>query len=153
MLQSSRRFFTCLICCGLPVVVGCGRSSPFPLASVAGTVTFDGKPVTGGSIRFIPSSKDGIEAGKVAIGIIQSDGTFRLTSYKEGDGATVGSGTISYTEPPSTVEPPPDATPETWKPPATPYARLTPSSPDVTIVNGSNELTVELIRRKENRRR
>ena len=138
---------SCCLC-----LCGCSGGTPFPIARVSGTVTFEGKPVTGGSIRFVPASKGGKEAGKVAIGIIQSDGTFTLSSYGNGDGATVGMGKISYTEPPSTAEPPPNATPETWKPPVTPYANLTPTTPDVNVTEGENNLAVELVRRKTQRR-
>lgn len=49
-----------------------------------GTVTLDGKPLTTGSISFVP------QAGRSASGIIQPDGTFTLTTYTPSDGAIVG---------------------------------------------------------------
>jgi hypothetical protein len=44
----------------------------------------DGKPLTSGTVRFVPA------AGRSAKGEIQSDGTFRLGTYGETDGAMIG---------------------------------------------------------------
>jgi hypothetical protein len=52
---------------------------------VKGKVTYKGKPLARGTVKFEP---DG--AGRAATGEIQSDGTFVLTTYKQGDGAVPG---------------------------------------------------------------
>ncbi|PQO45840.1 hypothetical protein C5Y93_11320 [Blastopirellula marina] len=115
---------------------GCGANSG--LANVSGTVTADGKPVTGGTITYIPSAE-----GKPGSGEVQADGTFTITTYKDGDGAVVGEGTISYTAP--SVEIPEDLQP--GQPlPSSPYSGLKPSDPKVSIQSGKNTLTVELVK-------
>lgn len=69
---------------------GCGGSSS-NLATVEGLVTLDGKPLTQGAVTFVP------DAGRTAAGTIQSDGTFRLRTVGEGDGARVGMNQVSIT--------------------------------------------------------
>jgi hypothetical protein len=68
----------------LVAVTGCGRTGDHLTAPVSGTVTLDGKSLTGGTITFFP------EQGKMASGRIQPDGTFTLTTYQSGDGAITG---------------------------------------------------------------
>jgi hypothetical protein len=78
-----------LVVCVL-VVAGCGKGRP--VAPVRGTVTLDGKPLPGGRIMFEPiASGPNKIVGKAAFGQIQSDGSFVLSTYEEGDGAVVGS--------------------------------------------------------------
>jgi hypothetical protein len=64
------------------MLIGCGQDSK--LGRVHGTVRLDGKPLTNGTVRFVPS------AGRAATGTIQSDGTYTLGTYKTSDGALVG---------------------------------------------------------------
>jgi len=69
---------------------GCGSSGGSsgavpPLLPVKGKVTYNGKPLTSGIIRFEP---DGY--GRAATGKLQSDGTYALTTIKEGDGVVAG---------------------------------------------------------------
>ena len=73
---------------------GCGQSSAAIPSTypVKGKVSFKGKPLTNGSIVFEPT-----DAGKDAYGKIQPDGTFELTTYKEKDGAVVGSHRVYVT--------------------------------------------------------
>ena len=63
---------------------GCSRS-PFPMAEVSGKVTLDAKPLSGGTVMFVP------EKGFAAAGTLQPDGTFRLISGRPGNGAVIGS--------------------------------------------------------------
>jgi hypothetical protein len=72
---------------------GCGiagSATPPSLIPVKGKVTYKGKPLTTGVIQFEP---DGF--GRKARGQIQSDGTFVLTTAKEGDGADAGHHQVS----------------------------------------------------------
>lgn len=73
------------VLCGLSLflVVGCGGDSS--LAPVEGVVTLDGKPVAGASVTFTP-----VEGGRPAVGETGPDGTFQLTTFESGDGATIG---------------------------------------------------------------
>lgn len=55
-----------------------------PVAPVEGRVLYRGKPLEFGSVLFQP------DVGPTARGIIQPDGTFRLSTYGNGDGAVLG---------------------------------------------------------------
>ncbi len=71
-------------------IVGCEKGGR-KVVPVKGTVTIDGAPMTFGRVLFSPIASEGqMEAGKPAIGYIQSDGTFTLTTYKANDGAVTG---------------------------------------------------------------
>jgi hypothetical protein len=66
---------------------GCG-SGNVDVYPVKGKVLFDGQPmIGGGSISFVPL---GNKPGKAAGGEIAEDGSFTLTTYKEGDGCMLG---------------------------------------------------------------
>jgi hypothetical protein len=62
------------------------------LIPVKGKVTYKGKPLTKGVVKFEP---DGY--GRKARGQLQSDGTFVLTTDKDGDGAVAGHHQVSIT--------------------------------------------------------
>ncbi len=69
----------------LAVLVGCSGNgiATYP---VEGIVTLeDGTPLQTGTVEF-----NSLEHDLTASGSIQSDGTFRLTTYKAGDGAVSG---------------------------------------------------------------
>jgi hypothetical protein len=51
---------------------------------VAGRVTIDGQPLTAGFVRVIP------EAARPAVGTINKDGTFKLTTFDGEDGCVLG---------------------------------------------------------------
>ncbi|MHB1559557.1 MAG: hypothetical protein ACYC61_19085 [Isosphaeraceae bacterium] len=78
-------------CCA--ALCGCGTSGggKVPdLIPVKGKVTFKGKPVSKGVVRFEPEG-----VGREASGTIQPDGTFVLTTHKDGDGAVAGHHRVS----------------------------------------------------------
>jgi hypothetical protein len=83
----SRRFFAVIALLVLLLSAsGCGKSGELPtLIPVKGKVTYKGQPLTKGMIKFEP---DGY--GRPANGKIGSDGTFVLTTLKEGDGVVAG---------------------------------------------------------------
>ncbi len=64
---------------------GCGSSGP-EMARVRGTVTYQGKPMTKGTITFV--SPD--EKRPNATSAIGADGSFDLQTVEPGDGAQVG---------------------------------------------------------------
>ena len=65
------------------MIAGCAKRDR-SLVPVSGKVLIDGQPLTKGFVRFVPAK------GRVSSGKIQSDGTFKLTCFKEGDGAHIG---------------------------------------------------------------
>ncbi len=79
--------------CLLPCA-GCGSGSvPLaPIVPVKGKVTYKGKPITEGTVRFEP------EYGRMATGKLQPDGTFVLTTLKDGDGAAIGHHRVFITD-------------------------------------------------------
>jgi hypothetical protein len=75
---------------------GCGVKGAGTLPSlipVKGKVTFKGEPLTSGTIHFEPD-----DFGRPATGKLQSDGTFVLTTLKQGDGVVPGHHKVSITE-------------------------------------------------------
>jgi hypothetical protein len=65
------------------LAAGCSRSLP-PVARVSGRVTLAGKPVSTGMVMFHP------EHGRAALGQIDNDGRYTLTTFHKGDGAVLG---------------------------------------------------------------
>ncbi|WZO98418.1 hypothetical protein EP7_005479 [Isosphaeraceae bacterium EP7] len=61
---------------------------------VRGKVTYKGKPLAGGAIRFEPE-----DSGREAHGEIGPDGTFVLTTFRAGDGAVSGLHRVAVTAP------------------------------------------------------
>ena len=70
---------------------GCGEAGPPPLAKVHGKVTYQGKPLTAGSVLFVPvAPKEEGSRDYPAGGQIGQDGSYELTTVNPGDGAAVG---------------------------------------------------------------
>jgi hypothetical protein len=73
----------CLLA-GLASLAGCGDGLP-KRVPVSGVVLIDGQPATSGTVEFAP-----VSGGRVAAGDIGSDGRFTMTTFKTGDGCTLG---------------------------------------------------------------
>lgn len=67
-----------LLCAGLMAAAGCGGGGP-PFCDVKGTVTIDGKPVTGGMIVFVDAGDINSKSGYLTI-----DGTYSLSQVPAG---------------------------------------------------------------------
>ena len=80
------RFAFVILACGL--LAGCGDSNP-AVYPVTGTVSFNGEPLSTGTIVFIPKS-----GGASAQGQIGSGGKYTLTTFTDGDGALPGTHTV-----------------------------------------------------------
>ena len=68
-------------------------------AKILGTLTLDGKPVEGTSVMLVPVADD----GRPASALTGKDGSFRLTTFKVGDGALSGEYKIIVTKEGSNV--------------------------------------------------
>ena len=79
----------CVVAVTIVAVSGCSGVKIPPLGQVGGIVTLDGPPLTKGQVQFLPDSSKGTK-GRMAVGIIGTDGRFSLTAFKPGDGALVG---------------------------------------------------------------
>ena len=66
---------------------GCGSGNPATY-TVAGTVTYRGKPVDSARVMFMPNS------GRPASGQTDARGRFTLRTYKDGDGAMGGENVV-----------------------------------------------------------
>ncbi len=122
-------------------LVGCGGGN---LAKVTGNVTANGQPVTEGTLLFSPvAGSAGSEGALPATAEIQSDGTFTVGTENPGDGAAVGKHRVSYT-PPALVLPEWDGYGKKPEVPKSPFDGFTPTTAEVEIKSGANELTIEL---------
>ncbi len=86
-IQSAVHVFTVLLCVAIS---GCGQRYP-QTHPVSGTITYQGQPVTAGTIVFYP------EQGRSATSSIEADGSYRLTTFRPGDGALPGRHTVTIT--------------------------------------------------------
>jgi hypothetical protein len=78
------------------MLAGCGPFGEASVYPVKGKVTFEGKPlVGGGSIAFVPLTPP---TGRPAGGVIAEDGTYQLTTRRQGDGATAGEFRVVITQ-------------------------------------------------------
>lgn len=72
---------------------GCsGSVERDPTVPVSGTVTFNGQPVAGANVTFIPAS------GRPATGITDDSGVYKLKTFEENDGAVVGSHKVTISK-------------------------------------------------------
>ena len=85
-------FTACCLC-----LAGCTPGYP-EVAPVSGKVTFSGRPVAGGEVQFLASD------GHMAIGPIEADGSYRLTTFRPDDGATIGTHRVAIISPKGLLE-------------------------------------------------
>jgi hypothetical protein len=80
-------------------LAGCGGAEGdegrVDVYEVTGTVTMDGKPVSGATVSFSPKDKQ-----PAAVGMTDDSGAYSLTTYESGDGAAAGNYTVLVTKPP-----------------------------------------------------
>jgi hypothetical protein len=76
------RWLVGILC--LLMLVGCSKGDK-DVAPVKGKVTYKGKAITQGTVMFQPTG-----GGPAAQGNLLSDGTYKLGTYKEDDGAVIG---------------------------------------------------------------
>ncbi|WP_437201134.1 hypothetical protein [Planctomicrobium sp. SH664] len=78
------------VLCSLAFQSGCNSGESFTVAPVVGKVLCEGKPVSEGMVQFSPVASTGNRPGKTAAAMINSDGTFVLSTYGPADGAVIG---------------------------------------------------------------
>lgn len=78
----------------LLVAGGCGGDSEqYETVPVSGVITCQGKPIANATVNFTPLAEAGRATGRpgrVALGMTDQNGRFRLTTYENDDGAIVG---------------------------------------------------------------
>ena len=83
----------CLLACVSGLLIGCGSGSDGPqIVPARGVVTYKGAPIAKIAVVFMPT--DG--KGQIAEGTTDADGNFELQTREPGDGAQVGSYTVSF---------------------------------------------------------
>ena len=75
------------VCLGM-ILAGCGAQR-VETVPVEGKVSWEGQPADHGSITFYPAT------GRPAVGAIQTDGSYKLTTLSAGDGAVTGNHTVT----------------------------------------------------------
>lgn len=116
-------------------LAGCGAK----VNTVAGKVSYNGQPVTGGSITLVPEAG----GGKPAAANVQSDGTFVMAPGSEAGGAITGRHRVLYS-PPVTELPAGTELQPGQSPPASPFDGLKPTAEMIQIEAGKNDLVIEL---------
>ena len=79
-----------LFCPAIALPTGCSDTPP--TTPVTGTVTYQGKPLSFGSVMFQHES-----GGQPARGKISSDGTYELSTFQRSDGARIGKSLVRIT--------------------------------------------------------
>src|SRR4051812_11220196 len=78
-MPRSVRALAIVVACVILIQAACKRRNPDAPASVSGKVTYNGSPVTGGTISFHSSDHGG------ALVLINPDGTFKADEVPEGE--------------------------------------------------------------------
>lgn len=86
------RRISIVLCLVAGTIAGCGRGDRLPTGHVTGKVTIDGNPLPSGSLLFVP-----IGGGPTSQGKIEADGSFKMGTYTETDGAILGSHKVMIT--------------------------------------------------------
>jgi len=129
---------------GLLALTGCGAKTN----AVTGKVTFNGQPVTGGSLTFLPASAsegDTTSRGKPAVAIVEPDGTYQVKPGTDAGGAVNGPNRVLYSAPVADLPPGIELQPGQGPPP-TPFDGLKPKQETIEIKAGKNSIDVELIK-------
>jgi hypothetical protein len=112
------------------VLSGCSSREKFDVAPVKGKVLCDGRPVPGGIVTFAPvASGNSLKPGKSAGAEIETDGTFVLSTYAQGDGAVIGKCKVTTGS----------------SDPENPWACTLGTPIDWEVQAGNNEVVIELL--------
>jgi hypothetical protein len=129
---------------------GCGADPSMPkLGKVTGNVTYKGQPVKAGSVTFTPDSVKGGATGQNALGQIEPDGSYELTTFNTGDGAILGQHVVTVQAYADTeaFKPKADGTYSYKLPKPTIPLKYTKSDTTplrLTVAEGANKLDIEL---------
>ncbi len=126
------------------VAIGGCSKSPYELAKVRGKVTLENQPLTAGKVMFAPVAKqDAMDAGKPAVGLIQPDGSFALTTLNDGDGAIVGEHWVTVFVPQNGVAAKAVESEEGNEPPQQ-FKRIAVPKKQVVVADQDNQINIQL---------
>jgi hypothetical protein len=121
--------------------IGCGNQSLYEVAVVHGTVTLDGKPLTGGKVMFAPIAEgQNAKAGKPGFGALGPDGSFVISTYGVEDGAVVGKHWVSVMR---NLKVGDSERPSTEKP-EMPFERVTFPQQQTVVAGQENKIDIAL---------
>ncbi|WP_439623902.1 hypothetical protein [Gemmata sp.] len=121
------------------LLASCSGGGP-QTATVTGKVTYNGRPVTAGSLTFLPKTQ---ATGRPASGVISEAGEYFTGTFNERDGVLIGVAAVSYAPPP--IDNKGEKIVYGAPPPQGPYDGLVVKVREVEIAPGSNVIDVELI--------
>lgn len=128
------------------IALGCGKKGEFDTAPLKGTVTYNGEPVTEGTIDIIPAPGATQQmVGKPAAATVNADGTFTAGTYGSSDGVVPGVKRIRYSAPL-----PPD-TAEGAKMPPSKYLGMEIEPAEIEVGTDGGEFSFELKEAKKKR--
>ncbi|QDV26861.1 carboxypeptidase-like regulatory domain-containing protein [Aureliella helgolandensis] len=137
-----KRFFSIALVGLVTCLPGCGNDGP-ELAYVTGVVTYQGKPIEGGSLEFVPQA-----GGRPSMAITNADGEYSVLYLKGKPGALLGKHKIRFqmSNSPGVV-----AEEDQFKPPAArkqvpKNVALMPN--EVEVASGENAIDFELAKAK-----
>ena len=126
----------------LVVVVGCGSDRP-PLASLTGTVTFDGEPVQYGGLMFSP-----VDGGRPSVAGTNEKGEFNAMYVYGVPGAIIGKHRVMFEEGSADTETEEDE----FKPYAPPANNFTISPKEIDVESGGTVINFILERKKKDKK-
>lgn len=135
-----RKLALALAC--LASFTGCGSETN----SVSGKVTFNGQPVTGGSITFLPAATGGSSstAGKPAASNVEAGG-YAMSPSGDTGGAVTGRHRVTYSAPVGEIPAGTELKPG-QSPPPSPFQGLKPKEEFVEVKAGANAIDIELVK-------
>jgi len=131
-------FLSCLL-------IGCAQSDQPVTIPVGGVVTVDGKPLTKGTITFQMKSTGDGALKRPAIGQIDAEGRFQLSTFQAGDGALPGHYTVvitAFENEPTAEEYAAGAKRKSLIPEK--YSNAITSGLDAVVADGKSEFTFDL---------
>jgi hypothetical protein len=135
--------FSLLLFCASVSCLGCGGAAKSP---VQGKVSVEGQALNNGTLTFKPLGKEKGTEYRPAIGNINSDGSYQLSTEALNDGAIHGKYTILYTPVVEWEAPTFDGTGTPPAPPKSPYEGLKPKVDEVEVKAGLNQIDIELVK-------
>jgi len=120
-IDRKRRTARCIgwmlsICLALAVItLGCsGRGSKPPTVKLHGKVSYQGQPVSQGTVTFQPTKPAEGYPFRPATGVLNTDGTYELSTFDKGDGAIPGEYQVMIVSLTSGPTPETPNAPEVW---------------------------------------
>jgi hypothetical protein len=93
-----RRWSVLLLAGAACLVQGCGSGYPTTV-SIQGTITYRGKPINKGEVQFSPKEDATGKPRRLAVGEVDAQGNYSLSTFTKGDGILPGEYVVTITLP------------------------------------------------------